>query len=184
MGENPSYFTSAQGYTENLDKPVERVNWDDCQEFISRLNALTGRNFRLPTEAQWEFAARGGRFGEGYTYSGSNERDEVAWYMGTIPSTSAGTDGYGTQPVKTKLPNELGLYDMCGNVWEWCQDWYGDYLGRDQIDPIGPETGTSRVTRGGCWSTSSSYTSDLVTINRKGAGPTVAYNNRGLRLAL
>ena len=122
MGENPSYFTSAQGYTENLDKPVERVNWDDCQEFISRLNALTGRNFRLPTEAQWEFAARGGRFGEGYTYSGSNERDEVAWYMGTIPSTSAGTDGYGTQPVKTKLPNELGLYDMCGNVWEWCQD--------------------------------------------------------------
>ena len=184
MGTNPSRFSSAYGYTENLNKPVERVNWEDCQEFISRLNALTGKSFRLPTEAEWEYAARGGRYSENYKYSGSNVRDEVAWYKGNIPSTSSGSNGYGTQPVKTKLPNELGVYDMSGNVEEWCQDWYGDYQGRAQINPTGPETGTRRVVRGGGWSVTAGFDYELVIIVRKGYEPSSTSDSRGLRLVL
>ena len=183
MGTNPSRFSSANGYTENLNKPVEYVNWEDCQEFISTLNALTGKNFRLPTEAEWEFAARGGRFSGGYKYSGSNVRDEVAWYKGNIPSSTSGTDGFGTQPVGTKMANELGIYDMSGNVWEWCQDWYGDYQSQSQIDPTGPENGSTRVVRGGAWNSTGSY-DYLVIICREGKVPTGRSNERGLRLAL
>ena len=134
MGDNPSLWKG-----DNL--PVEQVSWDDCRTFISKLNSLTGKNFRLPTEAEWEYAARGGRNSSGYKYSGSNTLGNVAWY----------TDNSGSQthPVKTKQANELGLYDMTGNVWEWCQDRYGSYSSGSQTNPKGPTTGSSRVIRGG-----------------------------------
>ena len=125
------------------DYPMYYLNWYDCQEFVSRLNDLTGRNFHLPTEAQWEFAAREGRT-RGYRYSGGNKLDEVAWYS----ENSGGT----SHPVKQKKPNALGLYDMNGNVWEWCNDWYGDYDGNPQFNPTGPATGDFHVLRGASWS--------------------------------
>ena len=136
MGSNPSNWKGD-------DLPVETVSRDDCQTFIRKLNALTGKNFRLPTEAQWEYAARGGNKSKGYTYSGSNAIDDVAWYY----DNSGGM----THPVKTKAPNELGIYDMSGNVSEWCSDWYGDYSSAAQTDPTGPATGSGRVGRGGSW---------------------------------
>ena len=134
MGNNPSYFKG-----DNL--PVECVSWDDCQEFISKLNSLTGQNFRLPTEAEWEFAARGGNNSNHYQYSGSNELGDVAWYDGN--------SGDNTHAVATKQPNELGLYDMSGNVLEWCSDWDGDYSSSSQTNPTGPNSGSYRVSRGG-----------------------------------
>ncbi len=136
MGSNPSEFKG-----DNL--PVENVSWYDCQEFIRKLNSLTGQNFRLPTEAEWEFACRGGNNSRGYKYSGSNYIDNVAWY----------TDNSGdkTHPVATKLPNELGIYDMSGNVWEWCSDLYDKYSSGAQTNPKGPESGSRRVGRGGGW---------------------------------
>ena len=136
MGINPSKFIG-----DNL--PVEMVSWDDCQEFIRELNALTGQNFRLPTEAEWEFACRGGNNSRGYKYSGSNNLGSVAWYDGN--------SGNKTHPVGTKAPNELGIYDMSGNVWEWCADWYGDYSSGAQTNPTGPYGGSNRVYRGGSW---------------------------------
>lgn len=136
MGSNPSYF-------EGDDLPVEQVSWDDCQEFIRKLNSLTGQNFRLPTEAEWEFACRGGNNSRGYKYSGSNYIDNVAWYDGN--------SGDKTHPVAMKSPNELGIYDMSGNVWEWCADWYGDYSSGRQTNPKGPYGGSYRVIRGGSW---------------------------------
>ena len=139
MGSNPSFFSG------NKNRPVENVSWDDCQVFINKLNGLTGKSFRLPTEAEWEYAARGGKKSKGYKYSGSNTIDDVAWY----DTNSAGT----THPVSSKAPNELGLYDMSGNVWEWCSDWYGKsyYEESPEPNPIGPEIGTLRVKRGGDW---------------------------------
>ena len=139
MGSNPSFFSG------NKNRPVENVSWDDCQVFINKLNRLTGKRFRLPTEAEWEYAARGGKKSKGYKYSGSNTIDAVAWY----DTNSAGT----THPVASKAPNELGLYDMSGNVWEWCSDWYGKsyYEESPEPNPIGPEIGTLRVKRGGDW---------------------------------
>ena len=136
------YDSKPSNYTGNMQRPVEMVSWNDCQTFISRLNELTGETFRLPTEAQWEYAARGGNKSKGYTYSGSDAIDDVAWYRDNSDLT--------THPVKTKAPNELGIYDMSGNVWEWCSDWYGDYSSAAQNDPTGPVTGSSRVFRGGC----------------------------------
>ena len=126
---------------ENL--PVELVSWDDCQEFIQKLNQLTGKQFRLPTEAEWEYAARGGRKSRGYKYAGGNDIGSVAWY-----DVNSGT---GTHPVAAKQANELGIYDMSGNVWEWCGDWYGDYQSSSQSDPQGPSSGSSRVYRGGSY---------------------------------
>ena len=134
MGSNPSYFKG-----DNL--PVEQVSWDDVQEFLRKLNAMTGKRYRLPTEAEWEFAARGGNSSRGYKYSGSNSLGSVAWYY----------DNSGTHAVGTKSPNELGIYDMSGNVWEWCQDWYGSYSSSSQRNPKGPNSGSSRVSRGGGW---------------------------------
>ena len=125
------------------DLPVNEVSWYNCQEFIGKLNQKTGRRFALPTEAQWEFAARGGNKSRGYEYSGGNNIDDVAWYWFNVSSM--------TQPVGTKLANELGLYDMSGNVCEWCADWYDDYSSSSQTDPTGPKTGSSRVNRGGGW---------------------------------
>ena len=134
MGSKPSYYKGA-------DLPVERVSWDDCQKFIQKLNTLTGRNFRLPTEAEWEFACRGGNNSRGYKYSGSNNLGSVAWYYGN--------SGGKSHPVATKAPNELGIYDMSGNVWEWCSDWYADYTSYSQTNPTGSLSGSHRVYRGG-----------------------------------
>ena len=136
MGSNPSRFKGA-------DLPVEQVSWSDCHEFIGRLNALTGLNFKLPTEAQWEYAARGGRLSKGYKYSGSNNLGEVGWY--------GSNSGNCTHRVGEKQPNELGLYDMSGNVREWCEDWYGDYRITSQRDPLGAASGSGRVRRDGGW---------------------------------
>jgi formylglycine-generating enzyme required for sulfatase activity len=124
MGDNPSRFKSGDNY------PVENVSWNDVQDFLSRLNALTGKNYRLPRETEWEYAARGGNSSRGYKYSGSANINDVAWYDGN--------SGERTHPVGTKAPNELGIYDMSGNVKEWCQDAEGSY----------------RVYRGGCWASS------------------------------
>ncbi len=137
MGDNPSYFKG-----DNL--PEEQVSWDDIVEkFIPALNRKTGRTFRLPTEAEWEYAARGGNKSRGYKYSGSDNIDEVAWY--------SGNSGDKTHPVKRKKSNELGLFDMSGNVWEWCNDWYGEYSSGVQTNPQGPDKGSYCVLRGGSW---------------------------------
>ncbi len=134
MGTNPSKFSGTQN-------PVEHVSWEDCQNFIAELNAMTGKKFRLPTEAEWEFAARGGQKSKGYKYAGSNTLSNVGWYEDNSSSK--------THPVKQKQANELGLYDMSGNVWEWCQDWYSSYSSSAQTNPTGPSSGSSRVCRGG-----------------------------------
>ncbi|MBP5561249.1 MAG: SUMF1/EgtB/PvdO family nonheme iron enzyme [Muribaculaceae bacterium] len=166
MGSNPSQHVGA-----NL--PVDYVSWLECQEFITKLNAATGRNFRLPTEAEWEFAARGGNLSKGYLYAGSNDVDEVAWHTNN--------SGRVSQPVATKAPNELGLYDMSGNVQELCLDWYADqYPADSQVDPIGPSTGIARITRGGCWAW---YTTDYCRVTfRDNALPNERKSYIGLRL--
>ena len=136
MGSNPSYFKGSA-------LPVESVSWDDCQEFIQKLNRLTGRNFRLTSEAEWEFACRGGNNSRGYKYSGSDNLGSVAWY----DDNSGGQ----THPVGTKAPNVLGIYDMSGNVREWCNDWYALYTANSLNNPVGSQEGTFCVHRGGCW---------------------------------
>lgn len=146
MGTNPSEF-------EGSNNPVEKVSWDDCQEFIKKLNQLTGRRFRLPTEAEWEFAARGGNKSLSYKYSGSNIIGEVAWYNDNADDVGESSPDYGTHPVATKSPNELGIHDMTGNVEEWCIDWYSSsyYSSSLSTNPRGPASGSSRVLRGGGW---------------------------------
>ena len=166
MGSNPSNFKGS-----NL--PVEEVSWEDCQTFIRKLNALTGKNFRLPTEAEWEFAARGGNNSRGYKYSGSNTLSNVAWYDDNSSDK--------THPVATKAPNELGIYDMSGNVWEWCSDWYGSYSTSSQYNPTGPNSGSDRVNRGGCWD---SYAWSCRVSLRNYVNPAYRGYDLGLRLAL
>ena len=152
MGNNPSRFINCGD-----DCPVEMVSWDDCQEFINKLNQLTGKRFRLPTEAEWEYAARGGSKASYQTkYAGSNALGEVAWYNQNSDVNYSGGYEYkgrklGTHTVGTKKPNALGIYDMSGNVWEWCNDWYGDYSSGGVMNPKGASTGSSRVGRGGSW---------------------------------
>ena len=136
MGNNPSGFKG-----DNL--PVENVSWDDCQEFINKLNRITGKTFRLPTEAEWEYATRGGKKSRGYQYSGSNNISDVAWYDSN--------SGNKTHAVGSKQANELGIYDMSGNVWEWCHDWDGSYSSSSQVNPTGANSGSRRVDRGGSW---------------------------------
>ena len=166
MGSNPSYFKGSA-------LPVESVSWNDCQEFIQKLNSLTGRNFRFPTSAEWEFACRGGNNSRGYKYSGSNNLANVAWY-------DDNSDGQ-THPVATKAPNELGIYDMSGNVWEWCGDWYANYTSNSQTNPKGPQSGSLRVDRGGSWG---SLARRCRSSFRGGDRPTFRFNLLGLRLAL
>lgn len=168
MGSNPSYFKS------NLLCPVECVSWNDCQRFIKKLNKLTGHTFRLPTEAEWEYAARGGNCSKGYKYAGSNALDDVAWYSGNSIST--------THVIATRAPNELGLYDMSGNVLEWCHDRYGgDYSDTAHINPTGPNSGSWRVNRGGSWDFNAK---DCRVSNRSGGDPNGILSALGLRLAL
>jgi formylglycine-generating enzyme required for sulfatase activity len=137
MGSNPSSDQTSK------DNPVTDVSWDDCQEFIKKLNSLTGKKHRLPTEAEWEYAARGGKLSKGYKYSGSDDLNEVAWYY--VNSNDK------VHPVAKKKPNELGIYDMSSNVLEWCADWYGDYNLKVLKDPNGPTNGTFKIMRGGSW---------------------------------
>lgn len=137
MGNNPS------GYTDDAQLPVESVTWNDCQQFIAKLNEITGDSFRLPTEAEWEYAARGGNRSKGYLYCGSDTLANVGWYK----------DNSEERPHKVRqlAPNELGLYDMSGNIWEWCSDWMGDYTAEDAVNPQGAAEGRSRIVRGGSW---------------------------------
>ena len=166
MGKNPSCFKG-----DNM--PVEQVSWNDCQKFISKLNKITGKTFRLPTEAEWEYAARGGKKSGGYQYSGSSNLSDVAWYDGN--------SGNKTHIVGSKQGNELGIYDMSGNVWEWCHDWFGSYSSSSQVNPLGANSGSGRVCRGGSWFFSaggcrSSYRGNYSLDYR--------YNDLGLRLVL
>lgn len=136
MGSNPSY-------NEGPTFPVEKVTWEDCQLFIKKLNELVGMEFKLPTESQWEYAARGGNQSKGYEYSGSNLSGEIGW--------NAANSGGETHPVGLMLPNELGIHDLSGNVMEWCSDYYGHYPSEPQTNPAGAVSGATRVVRGGCW---------------------------------
>ena len=163
MGTNPSYDKSKFC-------PVESVSWNDCQEFIQKLNAITGKQFRLPTEAEWEYAARGGKYAKGYRYSGSNNLGEVgSFYHGSWPAWAS------------RKPNELGLYDMSGSVNELCSDYMGDYSAEEQVCPVGPVSGSERVMRGG------SFGDDPINCRisaRFGIAPDKRASNVGLRLAL
>ena len=168
MGSNPSYFKG-----DNL--PVENVSWNDVQEFLRKLNVMTGKRYRLPTEAEWEFAARGGNSSRGYKYSGSNSLGSVAWY----------DDNSGSRPhaVGTKSPNELGIYDMSGNVLELCQDWYDSsyYDNSPRTNPQGPNSGLNRVCRGSSWL---SGARSCRVSSRCNDSPAVRHGNLGFRLAL
>ena len=166
MGNNPSY-------SKNYNLPVECVSWDDCQEFISKLNHITGKTFRLPTEAEWEYAARGGNKSRGYQYSGSNNLSDVAWYDDN--------SGNKTHAVGTKQPNELGIYDMSGNVMEWCQDRYGKYNSSSQVNPTGANSGSVRVYRGGSWFNLARHCRSS---NRNYFSPDFRGSDFGLRLVL
>jgi formylglycine-generating enzyme required for sulfatase activity len=168
MENNPSRFNGCDNC------PVENVSWNDVQEFIKKLNQKTNGNFRLPTEAEWEYAARGGNKSRGYEYAGSNDISRVAWY--------GSNSGSKTHPVGTKQANELGLYDMSGNVWEWCSDWYdgGYYNNSPQHNPQGPSSGSYRVCRGGSWD---SYARGCRGAYRGRNWPALHSSGRGFRLS-
>jgi len=172
-GKNPSNF-------QGDNRPVETVSWDDAQAFVQALNLMTkntrfeGHHYRLPTEAEWEYAARGGYYHtEGYKYAGSDHLKDVGWF-----SENSGRE---TKPVGLKHPNRLGIFDMSGNVWEWCADWYGDYPSGAQTNPTGPDKGLDRVVRGGCWY---NVAQDCRAANRYGNTPDARVINLGFRLAL
>ncbi|MBO4739966.1 MAG: formylglycine-generating enzyme family protein [Bacteroidales bacterium] len=178
MGSTPTVNGSwTDEYGKGDKYPAYRISWNECDTFIKRLNAKTGLKFRLPTEAEWEYAARGGNKSKGYIYSGSNALDDVAWYSGNTNRTN--------HIVMQKTANELGLYDMSGNVWEWCSDWYGATYYTESAgasNPIGPSTGSVRVFRGGCWYFDASYC--RVSYRLFNPNPNHCGNNLGLRLAL
>lgn len=169
MGTNPSMIHGKKTL------PADCVKWDMCQDFICALNEILEYRFeiRMPTEAEWEFAARGGNKSKGCKYSGSDNLDEVAWY---------GSNAEGkTHPVATKKPNELGIYDMSGNLWEWCQDWMGHYQPEEQTNPAGPDEGTHRIMRGGSWT----YDQNFCRVSRRNyISNVIGVSNCGLRLAM
>ncbi|MFC1888886.1 formylglycine-generating enzyme family protein [Thermodesulfobacteriota bacterium] len=167
MGNNPSHFSICGN-----DCPVENVSWNDAQEFIGRLNKKTGQHYRLPTEAEWEYAARSG--GKKEKYSGGGSIGSVAWFK----SNSGGK----THPVGTKAPNGLGIYDMSGNIWEWCGDWYGAdyYQNSPGNNPTGPSSGSVRVIRGGSWINDAEY---LRVSSRYGSVPDSRSYGIGFRCA-
>ena len=166
MGDNPSAFMGD-------DLPVEKVSWKDCHTFIGKLSRLTKRRFRLPTEAEWEFAARGGNKSSHTQYSGSSNIDRVAWFESN--------SGRQTHPVKSKKANELGIYDMSGNVSEWCEDWKGGYNSESQNNPAGLSNGIRRVCRGGSWDVNAS---NCRVSARNCRMPIRSFNYTGLRLVL
>jgi len=168
MDDNPSEFKG-----DNL--PVENINWEEIQTFILMLNKKTGKKYRLPTEAEWEYAARGGNKSKGYKYSGSNDVVYVAWYDGNSDEA--------THPIGTKEPNELGIYDMSGNVWEWVNDWHDGYSSGSspEINPTGPSSGSLRVLRGGVYH---DFEQHCRIANRFGNSPGDRYISFGFRLAL
>ena len=185
MGNNPSHFNG-----DNL--PVEQITWFDAVQFCNKLSelerltkfyAINGTDvtmnwdadgYRLPTEAEWEYAARGGNQSHGYTYSGSNKLDDVAWYWDN--------SGSSTHEVGTKQPNELGIYDMSGNVWEWCNDWYSSsyYSQSPNDNPHGPSSGSIRIRRGGYWA---NVPSNCRVADRAGDAPNSSHNYLGFRIA-
>lgn len=167
MGKNPSHFSDCD------ECPVEMVSWNAAQEFIKKLNQLTGKSYRLPTEAEWEFAARGGTLSKGYKYAGSDNISTVAWCV-------YNNDGK-THPVGQKLPNELGLYDMSGNVWEWCSNWKGEDDASNQTNPQGPVDGVFKLLCGGGWQNKETH---CKVSNRTFNAPTHYGNQYGLRLVL
>ena len=149
MGQDAIYdYDRGKGDT----YPVYYVNWIDAQEFCQKLSEATGKKYILPTEAMWEYAARGGIHKTNTKYAGSNDIEEVAWYRGNSGNYGIDPD-YGNHPVGTKKANALGIYDMCGNVWEWCSNWYraDEYNKIDDYNPQGPASGSKRVLRGGSW---------------------------------
>lgn len=168
MGSNPSYFRGAA-------LPVESVSWDDIQEFIKKLNEKTGKKYSLPTEAEWEYAARGGKKSLGFKFSGYNKPKNVAWYDSN--------SGDRTRPVGKKEANELGIYDMSGNVWEWCHDWYSEncYRATSHENPKGPSIGEMRVLRGGSWRNPSDRCRSTY---RSQGKPEDRHNSYGFRLVL
>ena len=175
MGKTVLQIASENGwstYGVGDNYPMYDISYNDCKDFILKLNSMTGKNFRLPTESEWEFAARGGNKSRGYKYSGSNNIEDVAWYSNNSDTT---------HPVKTKQANELGIYDMSGNVYEWCQDWYGKYSRNVQTNPIGPNSGSDRVIRGGGWCSRARY---CRLSRRRGYGLDSRDNDLGFRLVL
>ena len=168
MGGNPSHFNDCD------DCPVETVSWNDVQDFIRKLNAQSGKNYRLSTEAEWQYAAKGGKTSRGYTYSGSNDLGSVAWY--------ADNSGSKTHAVGSKQANELGLYDMSGNVWEWCSDWHGYYNSYSETNPTGPSSGRDRALRGGSWH--DNFAVSCRSSNRYANNPDRRDFNFGFRLVL
>ena len=173
QAQKGSWSTDLRGVGDN--NPMYYISWDDCQEFIEKLNQMTGRTFALPTEAQWEFAARGGNLSKGYKYAGSNVLNEVAWFSDNSNSQ--------THQVAQKKANELGLYDMSGNVWEWCNDWYDSnyYQSSPERNPQGPTSGGGRVLRGGSWYIVARY---CRVSYRDCYNPDCRLYGRGMRLSL
>ena len=185
MGKNVTQIAKENNWSTcgvGPDYPMYYISWNDCQEFIQKLNQLTGKTFRLPTEAEWEYAARGGNKSKGYKYAGSNTLSEVAWYgYSDYNDKNRTITTETTMPVAQKAPNELGVYDMSGNVWEWCQDWYGSYSSSSQTNPQGPSSGSRRVNRGGSWY----YCAGHCRVSNRGDYlPTARGNFLGLRLVL
>ncbi|NLA39893.1 MAG: formylglycine-generating enzyme family protein [Smithella sp.] len=168
MGENPSSFKNCGD-----NCPVETVSWNDIQQFLQRLNSRSGKQYRLPTEAEWEYAARSG--GKSEKYAGGNDVDAVAWYYKN--------SGSNTHPLGQKRPNGLGLYDMSGNVWEWCSDWYGEkyYSQSPRDNPDGPSSGSYRVLRGGSWGTRPGFVRAAYRVR---FNPGVRVYGSGFRMAL
>lgn len=175
MGQLPTtdgpQWEEKYGFGDNY--PAYRVSYNDVIRFLTELNKLTGKKFRLPTEAEWEFAAKGGNKSKGYTFSGSNILGDVAWCRSNANSSS--------HPVKTRKANELGIYDMSGNVCEWCSDFYDNYPSSSQTDPTGPILGSKRVIRRGSWGDNEEKSP---VTNRSNLSPDFRSNGMGFRLAL